>query len=150
MKLFSRKNSRDEFVKRLQQDYLDELYLAKKISEAAEKTRYKQYREKLLTLAQDDESHADIIKQMIVHLKGTPPGKSSIKETAGNKTFFEILNESLQLDRDEYYDSYQRLYEAEDEGLTNFLPVIDKMRNEKAEHRQILLSILQTLNPYQV
>lgn len=150
MKLFSRKNSREEFVKRLQQDYLDELFLAKKLSEAAENTRYKQYREKLLTVAKDEEKHADIIKQMIIQLDGTPPERTTKTESTGDKTLFEILNEILQLDRDEYYDSYQRLYEAEDEGLTNLLPVIDKMRGEKAENRQILLSVLQRLNPHQV
>ena len=150
MGLFSRKGRREDFLKRLQNDYTQELFLSQKIKEAAENARYKHYREKLLKVASEEDQHADTIKQMILTLDGAIPEPAPTTEAGEGKTFFQILNEAVELSHDDYYDRYQRLYEAQDEGLTDFLPQIDKMRDQQAEHREILLSILRTINPYQL
>jgi bacterioferritin (cytochrome b1) len=150
MGLFSRKNRGEDFVRRLQEDYAQQMFLSGKIKEAAVNARYKHYREKLLRVANEEEEQADLIKQMIFELNGSLPGEIPSADANQGKTFFEILNEALELDHDEYYDSYKRLYEAQDEGLTDFLPRLDRIRDQRAKHRETLLSILQTINPYQL
>lgn len=149
MAAWGKKSRRNEFIRNLQKDYVDELGFAGKMKQVASHARYQQHKEKLLSIAEGEEKHAEIIKQILQRLGAEVPEEIPSPKV-DNRTFFEVLNEALQLDHDDYYDSYRLLFEAEDEGLTELIPLLDEMRDEKAEHRQILLSILQTLNSYQI
>jgi|GEM_PF-4519909 rubrerythrin len=148
MGLLGKKNVREQFIRQLQNDYINELQLSEQMKRHAEAARYRQYREKLLYLAEREKKHAEIIKNLIEKLGGEVPKEIPPVSEETNRNLFEALKRDFEMDHEDYWEYYNLLYEAEEEGLVDFLPTLNQLRDEEYEHRETLLFLLQKLNPY--
>ncbi len=149
MALLSKKNYREQFIKQLQEDYINELQLAEQMKLHAEAARYEHYKEKLLSLAESERKHAEIIKQLLEKLNAEVPREIPSVHEDTDRNLFEALKRDYEMDHEDYWEYYDLLHEAEEEGLVDFLPILNKLREDEYQHRETLLYLLQKLNPYQ-
>ena len=150
MGLFHQKDHRQELIDRLKEDYINELQLSEQLKHHAGTARYQQFRDKLSSLAESEKKQAAIIKEILEKLGAEAPKEIPPVSIEKDRNLFQALSRDLEMDNQDYSHYYQRLFEAETEGLTEILPTLNQLRKEEDEHRQTLRSILQKLNPYQV
>jgi len=149
MALLGSKDHREEFIKKLQEDYINEMQLSEQMRLHAQAARYKQYQEKLKYLSEAEKKHAEIIKQLIEKLGGDVPTEIPSVHEDTDRNLFEALKRDYEMDHQDYWEYYELLHEAEREGLVDFIPVLNQLRVDEYEHRETLLYLLQKLNPYQ-
>ena len=101
-------------------------------------------------LSKSEKDQAKVIKELLENLGAEVPSEIPLVAKEKERNLFEALNRDLEMDHQDYFHYYERIYEAEEKGITAILPVLNKLREDEEEHRQTLLYILQRLNPYQV
>jgi len=150
MGIFQKKDHQQELINRLKEDYINELQLSKQMKNHAETARYKHYKDKLYHLSKSEKNQANVLKELLENLGAEVPNEIPQVAKEKERNLFEALNRDLEMDHQDYFHYYERIYEAEEKGLTGILPILNKLREDEEEHRQSLLYILQRLNPYQV
>ena len=149
MGLLDAADHRKKFIKQLQEDYINEMQLSEQMKLHAQAARYKQYREKLLYLSEAERKHAEIIKQLLEKLGAEVPKDIPSVHEDTDRNLFEALKRDLEMDHEDYWEYYELIHDAEEEGLVDFLPVLNQLREDEYQHRETLLYLLQKLNPYQ-
>jgi len=150
MGLFQKKDHRQELINRLKEDYINELQLSRQMKNHAETARYKQYKEKLYQLSKSEKEQAEVIKGLLEKLGAETPSEIPSITKEKERNLFEALSRDLEMDHQDYFHYYERIHEAEQGGLIEILPILNKLREDENEHRQTLMYILQRLNPYQI
>ncbi len=150
MGLFRKERQIAEFIDRLKQDYINELQLSEQMKQHAETARYKHVHEKLLYLSELEKKQAGVIQEVLSKLGADVPKKIPDSTTTKNLNLFQALNRDLEMDNQNYFQYYDRFHETEIGGFTGLLPTLNKLRENEAEHREILRSMLLRLNPHQV
>ena len=150
MSLFQKKDHRQEFINRLKEDYINELQLARQMKYHAETARYKQFKDKLYQLSKSENNQAETLRGILEKLGSDIPADVPPVTKEKNRNLFQALNRDLEMDHQDYFHYLERIFEAEDEGLTELIPKLNQLREDEADHHETILSILQKLNPYQV
>jgi len=137
-----------ELLELLQKDYQKEIEEAARLQSHAQDLRYEHLRNKLIEIAQVEKKHADILKNLITKLGGTPPEVQTEKPTDQAKPTFQKLIEDLETETDDYWETLDAIFNSEQKGHLEIIPELEKIRAEEATLRDELLDILQVVNPY--
>jgi len=133
---------RDHLLKVLEERYADELRDAKLAEKAAEGLRYEQLRSVLRKIAARERRHAELLKQKIRALGGTPP---AAPEPPAEVTWRQMLEafESEKADQVKYIED---AYGVSDPEIAE---LFRKIHEEEEQNYRDLLEVITKIDPYQ-
>jgi len=133
---------REHLLKVLEERYTDELHDAELVESAAEGLRYEELRAVLRKIAARERRHAELLKQKIRALGGTPPDAPELPEGA---TWQQLLAafESEKADQVRYIED---AYGVSDPEISE---LFRKIHEEEEENYRDLLAVITKLDPYQ-
>ena len=131
-------SQRKRLLEVLSERYEDELRDAERAERAAAGLREESLRRVLRRIADRERRHAELLKQKIVSLGGTPPAAPSLPD---EPTWREVLKafesekadmvryieDSYALDDPELRELYRRIHEEEEQNYQDLLEVITKL-----------------------
>jgi len=133
---------REHLLKVLAERYADELRDAKLAESAAEGLRYEQLREALRRIAARERRHAELLKQKIRALGGTPPTAPELPAEATWQQLLEAF-ESEKADQVRYIEDS---YGASDPEIAE---LFRKIQEEEEQNYRDLLEVITKIDPYQ-
>ena len=131
---------RKEILALLSQEYVDKMKDAFQYKRHAEQMRYKHFREKLLRIAEDEEKHAQWLKERILALGGEIPEISSAIEDGSNT--WEDLRLDLTAKKRHLWDLTDRLPMVEPfdaETATTLRRILAEEDNHRAQLTDMLM-----------
>ena len=131
---------RKEILALLSQEYVDKMKDAFQYRRHAEQMRYKHFREKLLRIAEDEEKHAQWLKERIFALGGEIPEISSAIEDGSNT--WEDLRLDLTAKKRHLWDLTDRLPMVEPfdaETATTLRRILAEEDNHRAQLTDMLM-----------
>jgi len=137
-----------DLLELLQETYQKELTEAARLKSHAQDLRYEHLRNKLTEIAEAEKRHADILRNLITKLGGTPPEVHTDHASDESKTTFQKLIEDLETETKDYWETLEVIFNSEQKGHLEVIPELEKIREEEARLRDELLDILQMTNPY--
>lgn len=129
-------------LKVLEERYVDELRDAELAENAAGGLRYEHLRSVLRKIAARERRHAELLKQKIRALGGTPPSAPELPEGATWRQLLEAF-ESEKADQVRYIED---AYGVSDPEIAE---LFRKIHEEEEENYHDLLTIITKLDPYQ-
>ena len=132
----------------LQEGYKKDVTEAARLQSHAKDLRYEHLRKKLIEIAETEKKHADILRNLITKLGGTPPEVQTEKMPDESKPTFQKLIEDLETEASDYWETLEVIFNSEQKGHLEIIPELEKIRQEEAKLRDELLDILQVTNPY--
>ncbi len=137
-----------DLLELLQESYQREMTEAARLQSHARDLRYEHLQKKLIEIAEAEKRHAEILKNLITKLGGTPPEVQTEKATDEDKPTFQKLIEDLETETNDYWETLEVIFDSEQKGHLEIIPELEKIREEEAILRDELLDILQVANPY--
>jgi len=137
-----------DLLELLQENYQKEMAEAARLKSHAQELRYEHLRKKLIEIAEAEKKHADILKNLITKLGGTPPEVQIEKASDESKPIFQKLIEDLETKTNDYWETLEVIFNSEQKGHLEIIPELETIREEEAKLRDELLDILQITNPY--
>jgi len=143
-KLLERLNEqqRKHLLEVLEQRYTDELRDAELAEQAAAGLRYEQLRSVLRKIAARERRHAELLKQKIRALGGTPPAAPELPAEATWQQLLEAF-ESEKADQVRYIED---AYGASDPEIAD---LFRKIHEEEEQNYRDLLEVITKIDPYQ-
>jgi len=126
----------------LQERYADELRDAELAERAAAGLRYEQLREALRRIATRERRHAELLKQKIVSLGGTPPPAPQLPE---EPTWQEVL-EAFESEKADLVSYIENAYGVSDPEVKE---LFRRIHDEEEQNYRDLLEVITKLDPYQ-
>jgi len=133
---------RESLLKLLEERYADELRDARLVENAAEGLRYEQLRAVLRKIAARERRHAELLKQKIRALGGTPPVAPEIPEGATWRQLLEAF-ESEKADQVRYIEDAYGVSDPEIGSL------FQRIQEEEEQNYRDLLEVITKIDPYQ-
>ncbi len=137
-----------DLLELLHEGYQKEITEAARLQSHAQDLHYDHLRKKLIEIAEAEKKHADILRNLITKLGGTPPEIQTQKISDESKPTFQKLIEDLETETNDYWETLDVIFNSEQRGHLEVIPELEKIREEEAKLRDELLDILQMTNPY--
>jgi rubrerythrin len=137
-------DNRQKLLEILRQEYVEKAQNAIKFTEYAANMTYPQFRDKLLSIAQEEQQHVLWLLEKILAVGGEVPQVSFTPRTGKNA--WERLLTVLEKKKRHVPDRIERLLEAEhiDPGIAQGLR---RMRQEEENHRAEIRDMLMRSDP---
>ena len=133
---------KERLLKVLQERYQDELRDAELVEGAAEKLPYEELRAVLKRIAARERRHAEMLKQKIRSLGGSPPPAPELPPEATWRQLLEAF-ESEKADQVNYLEDAFGVSDPEIRSL------FERIHEEEEENYRELLEVITKIDPYQ-
>jgi rubrerythrin len=138
-------DDRQKLVEILREEYVEEAQDAEQFTKHAQRMYYPQFRERLLRIAAEEQTHVQWLRGKILALGGTIPEISMTPKVGKNS--WECLLMDVEEERRCCSDLLERMHVAE-HADPEIAEGLRRMREDETRHREEIMDMLMKSDPY--